>query len=101
VKKILTSILTLAFSTVAYSGEVQQVYINDTGSYYFAGKPKATDEKEIKLLENTGFVVGYLEGKKTPAWVCYQVAGSPVYQIKRPSGFNVDSLSEYNHHVRF
>lgn len=57
--------------------------------YIYGGLPKTT--QELKLLTNKGYMVGYSEKHKDPAWVAYRlfkVADAPA--IPRPKVFSVD-----------
>lgn len=40
-------------------------------SYIYGGLPKTT--QELKLLQNKGYLVGYSEKHKDPAWVAYRL----------------------------
>ncbi len=63
------------------------------GSIY-AGEPiKTTYPNKIKVLQNKGFVVGYDEKRKNPAWVAYKLSaceGKCFSGLKRPSRFQTD-----------
>lgn len=45
------------------------------GKYYYAGQPRLAPEfrDQILVLTNIGYIVGYDERKKDPAWVCYRL----------------------------
>jgi endonuclease G, mitochondrial len=50
---------------------------------------------EIQLLQNIGYVSGYDEIRKNPAWVCYQIFKDEIEKgPKRPSRFRVDSRTK-------
>jgi endonuclease G len=49
-------------------------------------------EKRLRVLENIGYVVGYDEKERNPAWVCYRLFRvSNPESLKRPSDFTVDT----------
>ncbi|MCY2926107.1 MAG: DNA/RNA non-specific endonuclease [Planctomycetota bacterium] len=61
--------------------------------YIFGGLPKTS--QELKLLRNTGYIVGYSENHKDPAWVAYRlfkVADAPA--LPRPKVFSVDPRTD-------
>jgi endonuclease G len=74
-----------AFVPSAFSGGDQPVY---------AGLPRPEGAPySIRVLPNTGFVVGYCEAWSSPAWVAYRlfdVAGTGL-AAERPERFEVDS----------
>ncbi len=62
----------------------------------YAGYPKNISHicKDIKILENTGFVVGYCEELKNPVWVVYQLGPKSTDGGERPQRFSVDERTE-------
>lgn len=47
------------------------------------------------MLTNTGYVVGYDELRKDPAWVCYRLfATDNLHAPPRPTGFKVDTRTQ-------
>lgn len=66
---------------------------NWAGTYYYAGMPRTTAAfpDRITVLTNQGYVVGYCETRKDPAWVCYRLCRVGNLQAPpRPQGFTVD-----------
>ena len=58
-----------------------------------AGNP--TTNENTKLIENTGFKIGYSESRKNPIWVSYKLFKVEYSTSdKRPSGFKVDERTE-------
>ena len=54
-----------------------------------AGLP--VSERRLRILENEGYIVGYDEERKNPAWVAYKLTKSSSHETaKRPSRFEVD-----------
>jgi endonuclease G len=64
----------------------------------YAGLPKS--HRNLKILENIAFTVGYDEVEMNPAWVCYRIpkVDNPI-SLKRPSGFDMDTrtISKVSH----
>jgi endonuclease G len=60
------------------------------GPSYYGGLPLPA-ERVDEVLANTGFTVGYSDGREDPLWVCYEVfaVANPVAH-DRPSRFSVD-----------
>ena len=83
----------------AKPSESTSVSISD-GSYasahFFGGMPvDKSYPGSIKILENEGFVVGYCERRKNPAWVCYRIFRDAIEKgPKRPSRFSVDDRTK-------
>lgn len=66
------------------------------------GFPKAT--RNLTLLKNTGYTVGYDEARKTPAWAVYKVRKPTHPLTPRPADFEADGRtrarirpSDYSH----
>ncbi|MDR2982504.1 MAG: DNA/RNA non-specific endonuclease [Puniceicoccales bacterium] len=66
------------------------------------GTPAAS--QTLTFLKNTGYLVGYDETRKNPAWVAYKVFPARYPPNKRPDGFEIDSrtrtqveTAEYSH----
>ena len=64
--------------------------------HIYAGLPIATNDPDsIKRLDRTGYVVGYDEQRKNPAWVAYHLTAIEKKPTsKRPSRFNTDKETE-------
>ena len=60
----------------------------DAGTHALGGAPSAS--VTLTPLTNRGYVVGYDETKKNPAWVAYRVFPPTHPTSPRPSGFNPD-----------
>lgn len=60
--------------------------------HFYAGMPvDVSYPGDLRILKNIGFVVGYDENRKNPAWVCYRVFRDDIEKgPKRPSRFSVD-----------
>lgn len=60
-----------------------------SNEFFFAGAPRSS--QDLRILQNLGYVVGYDEHAKNPAWVAYRL-----FQVEneaapeRPEGFDVD-----------
>ncbi len=69
--------------------------------HIYAGIPRSTNyPHQLLVLENTGYIVGYDETRKTPAWVAYRMFRvGAVSSPPRPSRFMVDmrTLSQVRH----
>ncbi len=66
---------------------------SNTSSALFAGAPVAPKEhtNNLIVLTNKGFIVGYNENRKAPAWVAYRLFNvKPNPAIKRRTRFNTD-----------
>ena len=62
--------------------------------HIYAGQPVATNYP-IKRIDRTGYVVGYDEQRKNPAWVAYHLTAIEKKPTsKRPSRFNTDKTTE-------
>jgi endonuclease G len=60
-----------------------------TASHIYAGQPVAP--MPLTVLQRTGYVVGYDERRRNPAWVAYQIpSGNTDSPGARPSGFDTD-----------
>jgi endonuclease G len=62
-------------------------------TYYYGGIPKPTPSftDTLVVLTNTGYVAGFDEHYKEPAWVCYRLFAASNHQATpRPQGFSVD-----------
>ena len=72
---------------------VQAPSSDDTSSHIYAGMPiPAGYPNPITRLERTGYVLGYDEIRKNPAWVAYKVpAGDAGKAPKRPHKFVTDN----------
>lgn len=58
--------------------------------YTFAGIP--VSGRPLKILENRGYIVGYDEELRNPAWVAYRLEYNPGGQTaERPHGFDTDT----------
>ncbi len=73
----------------------------------YAGCPKNVRHacQQIDLLKNDGFLVGYCEEKKNPAWVAYKVFDiADTASLKRPGRFKVDKRTraqvKHGHYTR-
>lgn len=61
-------------------------------TYFFGGAPRVDGAVgDLRVLENSGYIVGYDEGRKNPAWVAYRLfkvenESAP----ERPEGFDTD-----------
>jgi endonuclease G len=77
-----------------YQQQETQDSISSPSHSIYAGRPLVEDyPNRIKVLENSGFVVGYDEKRKNPAWVAYKVracSGRCFRGLKRPSHFEID-----------
>lgn len=81
-----------------------QRIIVDAGQYAYAGIPN-TRFRDITILENEGFLIGYDNDYKIPAFGCYKLHRVYNYEYhKRPSSFKQDrriplssSHSDYTH----
>lgn len=61
--------------------------------YVYAGNPKPLPSfsYQIRMLTNIGYVVGYCDARKDPAWVGYRLFKvSSLDAPERPSGFRID-----------
>ncbi len=59
----------------------------------FAGAPRATTfTGAVRVLRNTGYVVGYCDALECPLWVAYRTwdLGRPLVAPPRPPSFSVD-----------
>jgi len=70
-------------------------------SHIYAGVPRSPNyPHQLLVLENIGYIVGYDETRKNPAWVAYRMFRvGPVSSPPRPSRFMVDTrtLSQVRH----
>jgi endonuclease G len=75
----------------ASQGAVIQVgNIEGADQYTFAGIPVSS--RPVKILKNEGYIVGYDETMRNPAWVAYRLIGRQgASTVERPSGFEPDS----------
>lgn len=63
--------------------------IEGADQYTFAGIPASI--RPLKILKNSGYIVGYDEELRNPAWVAYRLKHNPSGQTTdRPDGFEVD-----------
>lgn len=60
----------------------------DEAALVLGGTPAA--RMQLTVLKNTGYIVGYDEAQKNPAWVAYRVFPARYPTNKRPDGFEVD-----------
>ncbi len=63
------------------------------GKYCYAGEPRPTStfNNPIIVLTNTGYLVGYDDHRKNPAWVCYRLFKVDNLQASpRPQNFSPD-----------
>jgi len=60
------------------------------GFYYYAGMPVHTN---LLVLTNIGYVVGYDNQRKNPAWVCYRLFATNHHALPRP-GFKEDTRTQ-------
>lgn len=63
------------------------------GKYYYGGQPKAVKYPHaILVITNVGYVVGYDEDRKDPAWVCYKLFATDYHKPPpRPKDFSPDT----------
>ena len=74
---------------VATPGQPQPAKAAAYRAYLYGGLPKTS--QEVKLLQNKGYLVGYSEIHKDPAWVAYRlykVENPPT--LPRPTKFSTD-----------
>ena len=73
--------------------DLHQLESNRQNSHYYGGMPKSS--RQLRILENIGFTVGYDEIRENPSWVCYRLfrITDPV-SPKRPSRFSVDDRTQ-------
>ena len=67
--------------------------------YTFAGVP--IGDRPLKVLKNKGYIVGYDEALKNPAWVAYRLEyDASASTVERPSGFDADhrTRARVEHH---
>ncbi len=67
--------------------------IQGAGRYTFSGIPVSS--RPLKILQNEGYLVGYDEVMRNPAWVAYRLeshAGAKT--AERPNGFVADTRTE-------
>ena len=84
---------------IKYVEEKSNIHYNpnkNSSASIFGGHPKAVSyPNRIKILNNIGFVVGYDEVRKDPAWVSYRIFKDKIERgPKRPSRFMVDDRTE-------
>ncbi len=60
----------------------------DASAHVLGGAPAAS--RQFTFLKNTGYIVGYDEARKNPAWVAYRVFPARYPSNKRPDGFEAD-----------
>lgn len=68
-----------------------------TASPLFAGAPRVTTfPATVRVLKNTGYVVGYSDTMESPVWVAYRMwdPGHPLVAPPRPRSFAVDHRTE-------
>ena len=73
--------------------------IEGADRYTFAGVP--IGERPVNVLKNKGYIVGYDEALKNPAWVAYRLEyNSSGSTIDRPHGFDADrrTRARVEHH---
>lgn len=74
-----------------YSKDYVAVEVGGDQRYFFAGAPEVSRQK-IKILANTGYVVGYSDALGNPLWAAYRVQDSSVTETPpRPDEFVVDT----------
>lgn len=62
------------------------------GTHYYAEMPRPQSYQDaILVLTNIGYVVGYSERRKNPAWVCYRTFKAGLQAPPRPDSFKVDA----------
>jgi len=63
---------------------------NYGGAYDYAGMPVNTN---FLVLTNIGYIVGYDDQRKNPAWVCYRLFAGTNHALPRP-GFKADNRTQ-------
>lgn len=79
---------------VKYDGDISGS--GELPSHIFGGLPIVTAEgRDILVLHNLGYSVGYDDARKNPAWVAYRLftVSDDTAIVERPSQFNVDFRS--------
>lgn len=74
--------------------------IEGADRYTFAGVP--VGERPVKVLKNKGYLVGYDEALRNPAWVAYRLEHAEnVETSERPDTFDVDrrTRARVDHHA--
>ena len=73
-------------------GKPDRVAGNYKGMYCYAGEPKITTYPHpILVLTNVGYIAGYDETRKDPAWVCYRLNKvASLIAPPRPKTFSTD-----------
>ena len=66
--------------------------VDYAGQYYYGGMPQVTTyPNPLQILTNIGYVVGYDNQRRDPAWCCYKLSKvSSLRPPPRPKGFAVD-----------
>lgn len=73
-----------------YSKDYVAVQVSGDQRYFFAGAPDAAGQK-VKVLANTGYVVGYSDTLGDPLWAAYRVRDLDMHEAPpRPDEFSVD-----------
>lgn len=69
---------------------VDAAQFNGDRTHIFGGLPES--ERPLRILENSGFLVGYDEARGNPAWVAYRAFEPESFDSpERPDRFSVDS----------
>jgi len=69
---------------------ISEKLTGDFGERYCFGGTPVTSSK-VRILKNTGYLVGYSETHRCPLWVAYKVYDDPAHGTsERPDGFSVD-----------
>lgn len=64
-------------------------------AYAGCPRPNPSFTDTLTVLTNAGYIVGYSESKKNPAWVCFRLFGPGSRQAPpRPSKFSADERTE-------
>jgi len=74
----------------ATSGEARTATTSSDLHYFYGGAPKS-QSAPLRVLENTGYAVGYSDARGNPLWAAYRVSDRPVSEAPpRPDKFVVD-----------
>lgn len=77
-----------------YSDQFVESEYRGEDRFVYAGLPEGKEfQHGIEVLRNKGFIVGYCDERKSPAWVAYRLFGQDDYvEVKgRPNGFETDN----------
>lgn len=73
-----------------YSKDYVAVTVSGDQRFFFAGAPESQGQP-IKVLANTGYVVGYSDALGNPRWAAYRVKDLDWHEVpKRPDEFAMD-----------